>query len=380
MKFVIPEDSFDSTNHFSNKLSTTYTLPNSYGKFTGDNNTVVSEATATHDTFSVTGDTWITTTVSKDSIALAHSGAHAATASAGENGANYQFGSTFKVLNVGIDDKGHVKNLSTHDVKIPQGSLVDAAANGADVITQLSFDKPTGQLSSTRTNVGALALTGYNLNNNGSSETAIAATDTLNTALQRIEYRLNKEISDRNAAIDELDSSYTATGASVQTGITSASTVNAISKVDLINGKITGNGNDNRSVLVDAAGAAAAAKSELLGASTDAADANTIFGLKTLVQQTAADAKSYADGLAVNYDAKGAAATAEKNATAAAEEAERNATAAATQAEKNAIAAISTTEFTYTPLVENPDYDSSNPASEKFIRDETQNITKTIGD
>ena len=358
----ISEDSFDDTNHLSSKTKTTYTLPNSYGKFTGDNKEnnepVVSEATATHDTFSITGDTWITTTVSKDSIALAHTDAHTATTSVGENGSSYQFGSTFKVLNVGIDDKGHVKDLSTHNVTIPQGGLTDAAANGADVITQLLFDKPTGMLSSTRTNIGALALTGYSLNNNGSSEAAIAAADTLNTALQRIEYRLNKEITDRKTVIDSLDSSYTAAGAVMQTGITSASTVNAIAKIDIINGKVTDNSNDNKSVLVDAAGAAAAAKSELLGTATDTAEINTIFGLKALIQQTATNANAYADGLAENYDPAGA----------------------ATTAEENAIATISTTEFTYSPLVTNPEYDSSDPTSEEFIRDETQSVTKTIGD
>lgn len=230
--FEIPSYSFDATNHFTNVDTKTVTMPNSYGKFTGDNEVngipVVSEATATHDTFSITGDTWITTTVEPNNgaLRLAHTNAHTATTSVGENGSSYQFGSTFQVLNVGIDDKGHIKDLSTHNVTIPQGDLTDAAANGADVITQLSFDKPTGMLSSTRTNIGALTLTGYNLNNNGSSETAIAAADTLNTALQRIEYRLNKEITDRTDAVSAANTALT----------TAIGSANDASTADTING------------------------------------------------------------------------------------------------------------------------------------------------
>jgi hypothetical protein len=53
----------------------------------------------------------------------------------------------------------------------------------------------------------------------------------------------------------------------------------------------------------DAAGAAADVKSEVIGASTDDKDANTIYGAK-------AYAKDYADSLAGNYDAAGSAATA----------------------------------------------------------------------
>ena len=56
----------------------------------------------------------------------------------------------------------------------------------------------------------------------------------------------------------------------------------------------------------DAAGAAATAKSEVIGASTDDKDANTIYGAK-------AYAKDYADGLAGNYDAAGSAAQAKSD-------------------------------------------------------------------
>lgn len=68
----------------------------------------------------------------------------------------------------------------------------------------------------------------------------------------------------------------------------------------------------------DAAGAASTVKSEVIGASTDAKTANTIYGAKAFATDAASTAqssaqtyaKNYADGLASNYDAAGAAATA----------------------------------------------------------------------
>lgn len=68
----------------------------------------------------------------------------------------------------------------------------------------------------------------------------------------------------------------------------------------------------------DVAGAAATAKSEVIGTSADASTASTVYGAKKYAEEKAAAAQSaaeaYADGLASNYDASGAAATAEQNA------------------------------------------------------------------
>ena len=185
--FNIPTYSFDGTNHYSSHDTKTLTMPNSYGKFTGD--TGNSEATATHDTFSITGDTWVTTTVGTDTISLAHSAAHDAVtismpAATPANAVEPQFGSTFILPDWTFDEKGHQKGISTHTVKIPQGSLTDASANGADVITQLAFTASSGALSTTRTNVGTLKLTGYN---EAQSNPLIAASDTINGAIKKLE-------------------------------------------------------------------------------------------------------------------------------------------------------------------------------------------------
>ena len=199
--FEIPVDSWDDTHHFASRVKTTYTLPNSYGKFTGD--TGSSEASASHDTFSITGDTWVTTTVGTDSISLAHSAAHDAVtismpAATSANAVEPQFGDTFILPDWTFDAKGHQKGISTHTVKIPQGSLTDASANGADVITQLAFTASSGALSTTRTNVGTLKLTGYN---EAQSNPLIAASDTINGAIKKLENVLDNSSTSVNTRI-----------------------------------------------------------------------------------------------------------------------------------------------------------------------------------
>lgn len=108
----------------------------------------------------------------------------------------------------------------------------------------------------------------------------------------------------------------------------------------------------------DEKGAADSAKSAVIGASGDAATANTIYGAKAYADSAADDvkstvigasgdastantiygAKAYADSLAGNYDAKGAASTAETNAKAYADGLAGNydAKGAASTAESNA--------------------------------------------
>ena len=190
MTFDIPTYSFDGTNHYASHDVKTLTMPNSYGKFTGD--TGNSEATATHDTFSIVGDTWVTTKVETDTISLAHSLAHDAVtipmpAATLANAVKPQFGDTFILPDWTFDKNGHQKGISTHTVKIPQGSLTDASANGADVITQLAFTASSGALSTTRTNVGTLLLTGYE---SQATNPIISPTNSINTAFAAIENSL----------------------------------------------------------------------------------------------------------------------------------------------------------------------------------------------
>lgn len=115
------------------------------------------------------------------------------------------FGDSFNLLNFAIDEAGHITGCNENEITItiPQGDLTDAVSNGADVITQLTFDKPTGHLISTRTNVGTLKLTGYELPTYITGEGELSANATINDNFGRLEFRLNKEVSDRENAIEK---------------------------------------------------------------------------------------------------------------------------------------------------------------------------------
>jgi hypothetical protein len=66
---------------------------------------------------------------------------------------------------------------------IPKGSLTDDDKSGSDIITKLSFDAPTGALSTTRENLSPIKLAGYTKNE---SSEDVAAEDTLGQALSKL--------------------------------------------------------------------------------------------------------------------------------------------------------------------------------------------------
>ena len=351
VQFTIPTYAFDATNHYASHDTKTLTMPNSYGKFTGDNKgandaLVVSEATATHDTFSITGDKWVTTTIGKDSISLAHSAAHDAVAITmpqpiTANAVEPAFGSTFTLPDWTFDGKGHQKGVTTHTVKIPKGSLavsegVDSSVN-ANVLTTIGFTDTTGAITATNKLVGALPITGYSTQS--SIDAMPTASDSINVAFGKLAYVLNNETTQVNTRISSAIDALAGTASQIASAQNGQLALNVTSE----NGEVTSISGSIASNTYDVYGAAAS----VLGSSTDTDSANTVYG-----------AKAYADSLASNYDSAGAAAT----------------------AEANAIAAISTTTFTYSPLITNPNYDSSDPTSQEFIRDENNSITKTIGD
>ena len=228
------------------------------------------------DSMSVTGEGGIevvqsvddTTGLPKVSIALGAPDTSATPSqSAGDSGNQTpNFGSTFKSVHVEIDNTGRVSNLSEHNVTIPQGSLTDTQASGADVITQLALVSSTGALSTTRTNIGDLVLSGYNISDNGTAETAIAANDTLNGAIERLEYRLNNEITARGNAINALDATVSHTAGTDGLAL-EATEVDGV--LTSISGSIAANTYDNY-------GAANA----VLGTTADAETQNTVYGVK----------------------------------------------------------------------------------------------------
>ena len=232
---------FDDRNHFKNVDTKTITMPNSYGKIIGDNKSdgknVVSEATATHDTFAIIGDNWLTSTISKDKVTLTHDNANSVAERKVAN-VTPAFGSTFTIEDWRFDSKGHMYGgAETHTVKIPQGSYTNtpATANATGVITSIGFTPNTGAITSTSNYLGAIKLGSYTkpttiktLANASITASNFDTNTTLSSAINALDSRIMAEEKARADAIDGLD----VTGAS---NISSSKTISSWSEN---NGKV----------------------------------------------------------------------------------------------------------------------------------------------
>lgn len=232
---------FDDRNHFKNVDTKTITMPNSYGKIIGDNKAdgknVVSEATATHDTFAIIGDNWLTSTISKDKVTLTHDNANSVAERKVAN-VTPAFGSTFTIEDWRFDSKGHMYGgAETHTVKIPQGSYTNtpATANATGVITSIGFTPTTGAITSTSNYLGAIKLGSYTkptaiktLANASITASNFDTNTTLASAINALDSRIMAEEKARADAIDGLD----------VTGASNISSSKTISSWNENNGKV----------------------------------------------------------------------------------------------------------------------------------------------
>lgn len=198
--FSITLYDFDSKNHFSKKTTTKYTLPNSYGKIAADVGTTT-EASCTHDTFTLSGDSWIKTTVSKDKVSFAHQAPQTSNLSSTVEDTNKTpaLGGTFSIPKISYDSKGHVSSKTSYTVTLPSLSLSGTKGSTDNVMTNLTYSKNGDTFTATFGKIGDLALTGYSTPT--SITTDIAPTDSLNIGLGKLRYYITKEVEDRGLAI-----------------------------------------------------------------------------------------------------------------------------------------------------------------------------------
>lgn len=198
--FSITLYDFDSKNHFSKKTTTKYTLPNSYGKIAADVGTTT-EASCTHDTFTLSGDSWIKTTVSKDKVSFAHQAPQTSNLSSTVEDTNKTpaLGGTFSIPKISYDSKGHVSSKTSYTITLPSLSLSGTKGSTDNVMTNLTYSKNGDTFTATFGKIGDLALTGYSTPT--SITTDIAPTDSLNIGLGKLRYYITKEVEDRGSAI-----------------------------------------------------------------------------------------------------------------------------------------------------------------------------------
>ena len=207
--FSITLYDFDSKNHFSKKTTTKYTLPNSYGKIAADVGTTT-EASCTHDTFTLSGDSWIKTTVSKDKVSFAHQAPQTTnlTSTIEDSNKTPKLGGTFNIPKISYDSKGHVSSKTSYTITLPSLSLSGAKGSTDNVMTNLTYAKNGDTFIATFGKIGDLALTGYSTPT--SIATDITATDSLNIGLGKLRYYINQnnlaisqEVENRKAAITQ---------------------------------------------------------------------------------------------------------------------------------------------------------------------------------
>lgn len=207
--FSITLYDFDSKNHFSKKTTTKYTLPNSYGKIAADVGTTT-EASCTHDTFTLSGDSWIKTTVSKDKVSFAHQAPQTTDLSSTVEDTNKapKLGGTFNIPKISYDSKGHVSSKTSYAITLPSLSLSGTKSGSDNVMTNLTYTKNGDTFTATFGKIGDLALTGYSTPTSVTGD--IAPSDSLNVGLGKLRYyinqnhlAINEEVENRKAAITQ---------------------------------------------------------------------------------------------------------------------------------------------------------------------------------
>lgn len=179
-QFNVPALKFDEAGHITRAETHSVTLPNSIQAITISNggsssvavNTGVVSGSLTSkslgDTVTIdSGNRWITLVADSDNkkLTIYHNAPGAQTNTTKIGNEAPSFGETFSIPEIKYDEAGHISNVTTHTVTIPN------------------------------------VLTGYS---KGTTGAALIATDTLNQAFSKLENQISNEISNRGIAISNL--------------------------------------------------------------------------------------------------------------------------------------------------------------------------------
>lgn len=212
--FTVQIVSYDEAGHIIQENDTKYLLPYNFKtlnvKNTGSTNTAFMPgqdntltATNAKDIFTLeTGNRWLNVNAYPENNSFVLS--HAAAGEASEERTkgiktdqNPNFGDSFNVPTIGIDEAGHVSLLSENSVTLPLPSLIKGEGN---VVTAIELDPKTCKLTETKANIGTLKITGYEL---GDSINIINENDTINSAFGKLQLQIQSLTSDDISVSDE---------------------------------------------------------------------------------------------------------------------------------------------------------------------------------
>lgn len=202
---------YDEAGHIisTNEDTYTYKLPHNYETITVSKNETVNSLTSAEgqikpDVFNddlkiQEGNKWVNIAANQNnhSITFGHALIGDKPVVKGDEAAQTpEFGGTFKVPYIKIDEAGHTTLLNDHLVTIPIGS--HTPGTDGNVIVDFNMTPATGATTDTRAYVGTLTLTQFEQK---ADNTDIASTDTINAAFSKVQQQINEEETARANAI-----------------------------------------------------------------------------------------------------------------------------------------------------------------------------------
>lgn len=207
--FDTEEYTYDEAGHIRSKAVRTLTLPYNYktigvaqsnatSAIVSNESSIIAKDQIDEMTIAA-GNKWVQLKADNlsDTITIAHSLQGTAGSYTGTDLEFTEFGGKVTIYGYQTDNAGHIISNPTYDLVLPKGSYSNTAStNLSNVITGMTFNDKTGAIQTTSENVGTLLLTGYSL---GTESSVIAATDTLNAAMSKLQVQINNEVSNRNS-------------------------------------------------------------------------------------------------------------------------------------------------------------------------------------
>ena len=146
---------YDSAGHIIKQIETNYHNINNYGIFSDGKNNVIAENEK--DVFTFKGDSDINVNINEEgkTLNISHNTpSNIYTSFTGEEkDKTLKFGDSFNVLRIEKNLTGHINNIETKAITLPQGSLKNISSGAkSTVLTSIGFTPETGEITYTEQN------------------------------------------------------------------------------------------------------------------------------------------------------------------------------------------------------------------------------------
>lgn len=194
-EIIVNNLQIDAAGHIINRDKQTITLPYGFQTINADSGSYSAPTTAADFNIkTATDDTWLSTSIQDDTLTIKHENAQTATSTKGLlQNSSPKFGENFVIPKIGIDAKGHVKELTDFNLTLPTISLTPGVEG--NVVTGISLDESTGTFTETKAHIGNVTLGVYS-----STDGEISVTDTVSSAIGKNAYKISLLMGDKDTA------------------------------------------------------------------------------------------------------------------------------------------------------------------------------------